>query len=211
MIRRLTDDASVSSAVLHLPVAMTHGEPAAADDADAALYGDGYREGFEAGEADALREAAVRLEKVETELRIRLEEAEAALLQARDQWDALAAGLANAEQARAANMEKDAFEIALLALSAVFGENTGDRELLGRLVTQVISDHRSDALCLQVAESDLALLPSQIDGIRVESIAGLAPGACALLTARGRVETSIEARLDAIYRSMVQALKEASS
>jgi len=99
----------------------------------------------------------------------------------------------------------------LRALGAVLGEGMGADERLARLVTQVIDEYRSDALCLQVAEVDLALLPQQINGVRIEAGAGMLPGSCALMTARGRIETSIKERLDVVHRAMLEALEGMAS
>ena len=210
MIRRLSDAAAVSEAARSHAMTMSH-EAVVTDDADAARFGDGYREGFEAGEADGRREAEARYAKLEAELRDRHEQAEASLLLERRRWSELAAGLADAERARVADMEKDAFEIALLALSAVLGEGMGEGERMGRLVTQLTNEYGADALCLQVAEADLAHLPDQINGVRIEAGAAMAPGSCALITARGRFETSIKDRLDAIHHAMLSALGKVTS
>jgi flagellar biosynthesis/type III secretory pathway protein FliH len=210
MIRRLSDAAALSEAA-RLPIMALPHATVVTDEADAARFGDGYREGFEAGEADGLREAEVRFAKLEAELRDHHEKAEASLLQERNRWGELTASLASAELARAAVMEKDTFEMALRALGAVLGEGMGESERLGRLVTQVIDEYRGDALCLQVAEVDLVLLPEQINGIRIEAGAGMLPGSCALMTARGRIETSIKERLDVVHRAMLKALEGMAS
>ena len=206
MIRRLSDAAALSEAA-QLPSMVSPHAAVLVDETDTARFSDGYREGFEAGEADGLREAEVRFAKLETELRDRHEKAEALLLDERNRWSELAASLASAELARAAVMQEDTFEMALLALAAVLGEGMGEGELLARLVTRVIDEYRSDALCLQVAEADLALLPAQINGVRIEAGAGMLPGSCALMTARGRIETSIKERLDTVHRAMLKALE----
>jgi flagellar biosynthesis/type III secretory pathway protein FliH len=209
MIRRLSDAAAVSEAARLQSMTLSH-EAVVVDGADAARFGDGYREGFEAGEADGLREAEARFAKLEAELRDRHELAEASLLVERSRWSELAAGLADAERARVADMEKDAFEIALLALSAVLGEGMSEGERLGRVVAQLINEYRADALCLQVAAADLAHLPDQVNGVPIEAGAAMVPGSCALMTARGRLETSIKDRLDAVHRAMLDALVRAT-
>lgn len=210
MIRRLSDAEALSEAA-RLPFTSSSHADVFVDETDTARFSDGYREGFEAGETDGLREAEARFAKLEAELRDGHEKAETLLLQERNRWSELATSLASAELARVAVMEKDTFEMALLALGAVLSGDMGEGERLSRLVTQVIDEYRADALCLQVAEVDLVLLPEQINGVRIEAGAGMLPGSCALVTARGRFETSIKERLDVVHRAMLKALEGMAS
>jgi flagellar biosynthesis/type III secretory pathway protein FliH len=205
MIRRLSEPAiaAVSSRRLVVP-----GSDAASTQppTDSAAYGDGYREGFEAGEADGLREAEARAHALEDELRRKYEDAELSLRDERDRLASFVGRLAEAEAARMSAMEAVAFEVALQCLASAFGEREGDRELLGRTIEQLVRAFRSDALRIEVAEPDRALLPDHVEGIGIEVRPGLRRGECALVTGQGRLETSIIERLSLIHRCMIQAL-----
>lgn len=205
MIRRLTDDMMAVKAAPFVAPSVVADTPLASIAGNAAGYSDGYREGFEAGEEDGRREADVRLSKLEDELRLRHEQAESSLLSERERISSLLQRLAQADAERSAELETRAFEMALLCLSRAFGERAGDGELLGRVLSELTREFRTEALMLQVSDADRSLLPEHVDGIGIEANATMLPGSCALVTRRGRVETSIAERLNAIHRAMMEA------
>ncbi|ULU23712.1 FliH/SctL family protein [Dyella terrae] len=209
MIRRLSDAMGADSAMPYLPTQVASSAMPEVAPADTKAYSDGYREGFEAGDEDSRREAEARLAAIENELRGRFETAESLLHAERERLSVLLERLAESEAQRVMAMEAAAFEIALLCISKAFGERDGDQALIGRLVSGMVQEFRSDAVRLQVADSDRQLLPEQIDGMAIESDPAMSPGSCALVTQRGRIETSIAERLTTIHQAMVDSLQGA--
>lgn len=205
MIRRLNDAMLIETVPRRLTTEgrLTDKAEAAADEAEA--FRAGYRDGFEAGEADGLREAMQRASVVEDELRHRLEAEELALATERERLKALIEGLAATQRDNALQMERAAFEIALHSMMLAFGAMEEDRELLRRLIGKLAGDFRADVLSVQVARDDRDFLPQEIDGLEILVRDGLTAGSCVLTTARGQIETSIADRLSAIHQSMLEA------
>jgi flagellar biosynthesis/type III secretory pathway protein FliH len=205
MIRRLTQDVGADAvrALAHAHVVET---APTSEGSDVVAYGEGYRDGFEAGEADGLREAKERALRLESELRGKCEETESSLRSERDRLRELVAALVDAEAARTLKCEEDALEMAMLCISRAFGHGEGDIQLFSRMVSAVVLEFRSDALRLLVAQQDRAFLPENIDGLSIEVDHGIEPGACALVTSKGRIETSLADRLTIICQSLIHAI-----
>lgn len=172
------------------------------DAIDTVAYRNGYVEGFEAGENDGLREAAQRMEKLEDDARLRLQE----LTTERERLVALIDGMADALPRHAASMEELAFEVALTSLSRAFGQLPGDQQLLQRLCAQVVEEFRVKAVRICVSIEDRSTLPEHIEGLEVIAESGLARGECRIVTGRGQVESSIAMRLSAICDTMLESL-----
>lgn len=172
------------------------------DAIDTVAYRNGYAEGFEAGENDGLREAAQRMEKLEDDARLRLQE----LTAERERLVALIDGMADALPRHAASMEELAFEVALTSLSRAFGQLSGDQQLLQRLCAQVVEEFRVKAVRVCVSIEDRSTLPEHIEGLEVIAESGLARGECRIVTGRGQVESSIAMRLSAICDTMLESL-----
>lgn len=209
MIRRLSQATEVARPY-ESSAAVTDAGTVQSTLADAAAFSDGYRDGYQAGEADALRDGQAKFAKLEAELRDRQEAIEAAWRADSERLTAFAQSVAKQEAARVAEIDASAFEVALLALTAAFEEHAEDRTWVHRAITKVAKDFHADALVLQVAEGDRALLPDDVDGLKIELKPGLAQGSCVLVTRRGQVENSIAERLEIIHRCMLAALGESA-
>lgn len=172
------------------------------DAIDTVAYRNGYAEGYEAGENDGLREAAQRMEKLEGEARLRLQE----LTAEHGRLVALIEGMSDALPRHAASMEELAFEVALTSLSRAFGQLPGDQQLLQRLCAQVVEEFRVKAVRVCVSIEDRSILPEHIGGLEVIAESGLARGECRIVTERGQVESSIAMRLSAICDTMLESL-----
>ncbi len=213
MVRRLSSDTVTETAARRpLRATLASGGETRADEAGEAIdtiaYRDGYAEGYAEGERDAVRDVERRMREQEERMQRQWQDAESALLAERGRLAGLAGGLDQALAQQAAAMEEQAFEIALAALREMFGVMHADRELLRRLCAQMVDELRARALRIAVAPQDRAFLPEQLAGLDVVAEADLAAGTCRLATPRGEVESSIGARLEAIYLTMREALEE---
>jgi len=173
---------------------------------DAEAYRHGYAEGFEAGEQDGKREATRFHEAWESETRQRMEDEAAAVAKEREALAQLCEGLNAALRDQAEAMEELAFEVALAGMARAFGAMQGDGELLRRLCTQMVEEYRMRAEKLLVSPLDRARLPDNIGGLVVHIEPDLRAGECRIEMARGLVESSIGARLEAIHDATREAL-----
>jgi flagellar biosynthesis/type III secretory pathway protein FliH len=172
----------------------------------AAAYRQAYAEGFEAGEQDGQREASRRQEAWERESEQRLSEQLDLLVQEREAFAALTASIGSQLSAQELVMERLAFEVALAGLSRAFGALQEDGQLLARMCTQVICEHKGEAAKLAISPSDKDKLPSHVMGVEVVVAEGLAPGQCRLLTSAGYAASSLAMRLHSIHDAMIEAL-----
>jgi len=207
MIQRLSHEA-ILEATTHRVVAGGSGRAAIAPETsnlknmEAEAYRLGYAEGYEAGEADGLRDVALRMQSSEDAAEKRLQE----LQNERERLSALLGGIGDAMCRHVEAMETLALEIALSSLAHAFGEWHEDRQLLQRMCRRMVEEYRSKAVSLAVSASDRACLPEQIDGLTIAAKPGLSPGECHILTERGQVESTVSQRLMAIHEAMQQML-----
>lgn len=177
-----------------------------ADPADAIRYRDGYADGFEAGEADARRIAEQRLRELEEQANERLEAASRELADERARLAVLLEGMTQAVQRHDDAMRELAFEVALSSMAALCGQRQEEDELLRRLCEQMADEYRTKATRICVSPGDKTLLPERVADLTVEAEPQMADGGCRVVTERGWVESSIAARLTAIYEAMLETL-----
>ena len=79
-------------------------------------------------------------------------------------------------------------------------------ELLARIIAGLVTEYRGKALIVEVSQADRACLPDHVDGVEVVVTTALGAGECRVRTARGEVESSVAARMDAIYQAMRAAV-----
>lgn len=211
MIRRL-QHADVSEATVRRCVPGSRAAPSDSPGVDANVgvdaeaYRQGYAEGFEAGEQDGKREAVRFHEVWECETRQRLEDEAAAIAEEKEALIRLNEGLHAALRDQAEAMQELAFELALAGMARAFGSMQGDGELLRRLCAQMAEEYRVRAEKLLVSPADRASLPDDFGGLAVHAEPELRVGECRIEMARGLVESSIGARLDAIHDAMLASL-----
>jgi len=208
MIRRLSETAIAGLAVEAVPVVDLS---APIPEHDAAAFAQGYREGFEAGEADGARESAQRLKALECEVRLELEHRSAEVAAERERLRTMLHGLEAAQTQHHEQLREASFEIAMKALAGAFGEREGDHTLLLRMVDSLLQDFRKDAVRLEVSVADRDLLPMLADGLPIDISPMLRAGECLLVGTNGRVASSIEHRLGVIQQAMLRALAGASA
>lgn len=208
MIQRLSHDA-VREATIHRVVAggkaletTTVPELPSLQDVEAEAYRLAYAEGYEAGEADGLRDAERRIQSIEDKAQENLHEAQ----RERERLSALLGGLNEAVRLHDEAMETLAFEIALASLQHAFGAMSEDRQLLQRLCRCMADEFRAKATRLVVSMQDRPCLPDEIEGLSVVVEPGLSPGECRISTGRGEIESSTAQRLAAIHEAMQQML-----
>jgi len=211
MIRRL-QHADVSETATRRSVPGSHAIPTgslgidAGVGVDAEAYRQGYAEGFEAGEQDGKREAIRFHEAWESGTRQRLEAEVAAVAKEREALAQLSEGLNAALRDQAEALHELAFEVALAGMARAFGVMQGDGELIRRLCAQMVDEYRVRAEKLLVSQVDRACLPDDVGGLVVHVEPELRAGECRIEMARGLVESSIGARLEAIHGAMLQSL-----
>lgn len=209
MIRRLPESVVLQEGARRVGAGMKPPSPTpvdsdqAHDSAEVEGYRQGYAEGFEAGEADGLQEAKLRMQAIEEEALRRSHEVSLEQERLRQFAD----GLRDAVERHEQEMTSMAYELALMSLSQAFGHMQEDGQLLHRLCAQVAGEFRAKAIRIAVSPDDRALLPDAVAGIDLVDDPSLARGACRVLTGRGHVESSVDMRLASIYRAMRESLE----
>jgi len=213
MIRRLPHDAIIETRVrrgigstrehsaIEVPIVLNTDV-----EEDVVAYRDGYREGFEAGERDAIADADLRLQELELQLRQRFDAEMAALEGARVGLAALTDGLAEAIERYGQSMEGLSFEIALASLTHALGSMQEDDQLMRRLCSTMAQEYRAKATRICVAPADRAALPEHLENLEISVDTDLSPGHCRVVTAHGLTESSVALRLTAIYGAMLHTL-----
>jgi flagellar biosynthesis/type III secretory pathway protein FliH len=173
-----------------------------------------------AADFEALARARALVAGAEGEARRRLEEAAAGAAAERQQARAAGRAEGRAEAAAAlleAAAERDRMlaaagpEVVALALELarkVLGrEPRSGQEEVAALATRALSAARAHrGARLRVSPGDLGVARAAVPaGVEVEADPELGPGACAVLTASGRIEAGVEAQLDELARVLLGA------
>ena len=217
-MRRLTPDALQTQdapRTLGPPPAMAAAapgpDPAEAARASAAAHAAARKAAHDQGRADGLadaeREIATRVGRIEGELRQQHDAALRELEASRRRLDAVAQGLDGALAAHAQAGEAIAVEVAYAAVLRLLGTMAADRTLMVTLCRAVVRDYGHPPATLRVAEEDLPLLEDAQLELPVEADRRLAPGQCVVDTPRGQFESGLDVRLDALRQAFLAGLR----
>jgi flagellar biosynthesis/type III secretory pathway protein FliH len=169
------------------------------------------------GRAEGLREAEAIIEQraADAERRVRDEHATETqrLADARERLARLLRAVPDAVADFEAELDSVTVEAAYAATTRVLGELAVERTLVVRMCEQVLSEFRQRPAVLRVALDDVAALQelADADELRVVGDAALAPGECRIETAKGRYQSGLATRLDAIKQAFLASIEQAGA
>jgi flagellar biosynthesis/type III secretory pathway protein FliH len=178
-----------------------------------------YRLGFERGYTDGLQQARTEAEAAiaqartewERQAQAALDKAQADLLRSRERLDGVAGALAEALREDRRWAESTAVEMAYAAVLRVFGDKAVERSLVVELCAQARRETGGDVVGVRVAPADADAMHAAFPGLSVVADDSLPPGSCVLDSRRGRFDAGLEARLDHLREALLAALYQKGS
>ena len=99
-------------------------------------------------------------------------------------------------------------EVAYRAVVRVIGQQWAQRDVLTDLCRGLLEEHRLSPAILRVASDDLCRVSCAPAGLQVVADAQLAPGQCVIESAKGRLITGLDVRLNALRDALLDGLKQ---
>lgn len=165
-------------------------------------------EGREAG----LRDADATIEQRAAEAEKKIREMHAAeterLTESRERLARLLHAVPDAVADLETQVDEMVVEVAFAAVTRVLGELAAERTLVAKIAAQVLGEYKQRPATLRVAMDDVELLQDLADGeVRIVGDADFAPGECRVETTKGRYQSGLASRLDAIKQAFLASLE----